>query len=256
MRLDAHQKPLYSAPAMNKEALTLLVSTRAKTENPNVIRRFGDVPGVIYGARTKNQTVKCKRKELHSVYVKAGENTLVEVQVEDKKIPCLIHAVSFEPVSDREEHVDFYAVDMTKKVTTRVPIVVEGESPAVKTEGGVLVTVHDEIEVTCLPRDIPKEFIVTISVLRKFHDSITVAALTAPKGVLIKSPADMVIITVQEPRKEEVIEVVAPVAAEGETAAAGAAAPGAEGAPAAPATAGAKPDEKAARGKDKAPAKK
>jgi large subunit ribosomal protein L25 len=179
----------------------------------------------------------------------------VEVRVENKKIPCLIHAVSFDPVTDREEHVDFYAVDMTKKVTTKVPVVVTGESPAVKTEGGVLVTVHDQIEVTCLPSDIPKEFIVDIAALVKFHDSITVASLKGAKGVTVKSPADMVIITVQEPRKEEVIEVAAPVAAEGEAAAAPTAAPGAEGA-AAPA-AGTKPDDdKAAAGKEKTPAKK
>lgn len=232
---------------MNEEALSLSVSTRSAEENPKSIRRAGDVPGIIYGAKTKSVVVKCKRKELHTVYVEAGENKLVEVQIDDKKIPCLIHAVSFDPVSDREEHVDFYAVDRTKKVTTRVPVVVTGESPAVKTEGGVLVTVHDEIEVTCLPHDIPAQFIVAIGVLQKFHDSITVGELRVPKGVTIKSPADMVIITVQEPRKEEVIEVVAPVATEGE-AAATAAAPGVEGAAAASA---AKAEDKAG-GKEKA----
>lgn len=238
---------------MNKETLSLSVLPRPETENPKVIRHAGNVPGIIYGAKTKNLSITCNMKELHKVYVAAGENTLVDVQIGDKKIPCLIHAVSFEPVSDREEHVDFYAVDMTKKVTTHVPIRVTGESPAVKTEGGVLVTVHDQIEVTCLPSDIPKEFTVDIAVLVKFHDSITVASLKVTKGVTIKSPADMVIITVQEPRKEEVIEVVAPVAAEGEVAAAGAA-PGTEGTAAAPAAAaGAKTDEKTATGKDKHP---
>ncbi len=239
---------------MKKETITLTVEARKAAENPKVVRRAGEVPGIIYGSKAENLSVKCKLKELHSVYVKAGENNLVEVTVDGKKIPCLIHAISFEPVSGREEHVDFYAVDMTKKVTTHVPIVVEGESPAVKTLGGVLVTVHDNVEVTCLPQDIPSNFVVNLSVLENFHDSITVATLKAPEGVVIKSSPETVIITVQEPRKEEVIEVVAaPVDG---AAADGAAAPGAEGAaaaPGAPAATGAKPE---AAAKDAKPAKK
>ncbi len=252
--LDQPKPSLYSMPAM-KTALSLSASARAKTENLKSMRKAGDVPGVVYGGKTENMTIKCSLKELHNVYVKAGENTLVEVMVGDKKIPCLIHSISFEPVSGREEHVDLYAVDMTKKVTTRVPIVAEGESPAVKSQGGVLVTVHDEVEVTCLPSDIPKSFVVNIAVLENFRDSITMAQLKVPSGVTIKSSAETVIFTVQEPRKEEVIEVVAPTT-EGDAAAA----PGAEGAAAAPAAgapaAGAKADDKAAAGKDKAPAKK
>ncbi len=241
---------------MNKEALTLSVSPRETGKNVKVVRRAGNVPGIIYGGKSKNLPIQCSMKELHSVYVKAGENTLVDVTLDNKKIPCLIHAISFDPVTDKEEHVDFYAVDMTKKVTTHVPVVIQGEAPAIKTLGGVLVTVHDEIEVTCLPSDIPAHFVINIASLENFRDSITVASVAVPKGVTIKSAPEMVIVTVQEPRKEEVIEVVAaPV--EGAVAADGTVAPAAEGAAgAAPTAAGApaaaaKSDEKAA-GKDKA----
>ncbi|MSR68056.1 50S ribosomal protein L25 [Candidatus Peribacteria bacterium] len=251
--LDQAPNPVYSIPAMNKEVIALAVSARDKGVSPKNLRRVGTVPGVIYGGKAENTSIQCSMKELHNVYVKAGENTLVEIDLGGKKIPCLIHAISFDPVSDKEEHVDFYAVDMTKKVTTHVPVRVEGESPAVKTLGGVLVTVHDEIEVTCLPSDIPAFFMINIAKLDNFRDSITVASLTVPKDVVIKSPADMVILTVQEPRAEEVVEVVAaPV--EGAVAADGTAVPAAEGAPgsapAATAPAG-KTDDKGA-GKDKA----
>jgi len=240
---------------MKKESISLSVSTRTPTENVKSLRKAGSVPGIIYGSKTKNVSIKCNQKELHSVYVKAGENTLVNLVMDGKNVPCLIHSLSFEPVSDAYEHVDFYAVDMTKKVTTHVPIVVEGESAAVKTQGGVLVTVHDQLEVSCLPTDIPEKFIVNISKLENFHDSITVGQLSIPSGVTMKTPADTVIVTVQEPRKEEVIEVAAPVAAEGEVPAEGAAPgqPGAEGA-AAPAAAGAaapKTDDKKAPAKEK-----
>ncbi len=238
---------------MSKETITLSVNPREAATNVKIMRKDGNVPGVIYGSKTKNVSIQCSMKELHGVYVKAGENTLVEVTLDGKKIPCLIHAVSFNPVSDKLEHVDLYAVDMTKKVTTHVPVLVEGESPAVKTLGGILVTVHDTIEVSCLPSDIPANFVVNIGALENFRDSITVAKIAVPKGVTIKSAPEMVIITVQEPRKEEVVEVVA-APTEGAVAADGTAAPAAEGAagaaPAAGAAAG-KTDDKAA-GKDKA----
>jgi len=228
-----------------KEKLSLNVSARTGAENVKKIRRLGEVPGIIYGNKLKNKTIKCPAKALHNTYVKAGENQLVTIEIEDEKIPCLIHAVSFEPVTGSYDHVDFYAVDMTKKVTTHVPVLVVGESPAVKTLGGVLVTVLDELEVSCLPTEIPESFTVNISTLENFHDAITVAQIKVSDGVTIKNSFEKVIVTVQEPRKEEV--VAAPVPAEGAVPAEGeAAATGAEGAAAAPAAAGtpAKTEEK------------
>lgn len=225
---------------MKKESLALSVSVRTPEENVKTLRRSGEVPGIIYGNKFKNQTIKCQQKALHTTFVKAGENQIITIEVGGLKIPCLIHSVSFDPVSDAYEHVDFYAVDMTKKVTTRVPVIVEGESPAVKTQAGVLVTVHDELEVSCLPNDIPENFTVNISKLENFHDSITVAQLKVPGGVVIKTAPETVIVTVQEPRKEEVIE--APIAAvEGAIPAEGeaAATPVAEGATTPAAQAGA-----------------
>jgi len=242
---------------MKKESLAISVSARTPEENVKSLRKAGQVPGVIYGNKLKNQTIKCQQKALHTTFVKAGENQIITIEVDGQKIPCLIHAVSFDPVSDAYEHVDFYAVDMTKKVTTRVPVIVEGESPAVKTQSGVLVTVHDELEVSCLPNDIPENFTINISKLENFHDSITVAQLKVPGGVVIKTAPETVIVTVQEPRKEEVIEAPAAAAVEGEAAAEGAvpSEPGAGGA-AAPAATGApaqaKTEEKApAKGKEK-----
>ena len=235
-----------------KQSIPLSVSYRDTAHNVKHLRKAGDVPGVIYGNTMKNTAIKCNAKELHGVYVKAGENTLVDVEIDGKKVPCLIHAISFDPVTSACEHIDLYAVDMTKKVTTNVPVVFVGECPAVKNLGGVLLTVHSQLEVTCLPSDIPANFTVDLTQLENLRDSVTVAKLKVPNGVVITETPETAIVIVQEPRKEEVIEPVITAAAEA-GAADGAAAPGAAaaGAPAA----GAK-DDKAA-GKDaKAPAKK
>lgn len=239
-----------------QKAIPLSVSARDAKENVKSLRKAGDVPGVVYGNTTKNTPIKCNAKALHGVYVKAGENTLVDVDLGGKKVACLIHAISFDPVTSAYEHVDFYAVDMTKKVTTHVPVIFQGESPAVKTLGGVLLTVHSQLEVTCLPTDIPSHFTVDISVLENLRDSITVAKLKVPTGVTIKESPETAIIIVQEPRKEEVIEVVAATPAEGAVPAEGGVAAGTAAAPGAPGAApAAKPgtpvkDDKG--GKDKA----
>lgn len=236
-----------------KVMIPLAVALREPKEKLGTLRRSGTVPGVIYGS-IKNTSIQCSVKDLTSVYVKAGENTLIEVDIAGKKVPCLIHAMSFDPVTDVATHVDLYAVDMTKKVTTHIPVVLKGESPAVKTQGGVLVMVHSQLEVTCLPADLPSNFVVDISTLENFRDAVMVSSLVVPQGVVIKNSPETMIVTVQEPRKEEVVAVAATTAVEGAAPADGAAAaPGA--APAAGAPAAAKTDEKA--GKEKAaPAKK
>lgn len=233
-----------------KKAIPLSVSNRDTAHSVKDMRKSGIVPGVIYGNTMKNTAIKCNAKELHGVYVKAGENTLVDVEIEGKKVPCLIHAIAFDPVTSAYEHIDLYAVDMTKKVTTHVPVVFQGECPAVKNFGGVLLTVHGELEVTCLPSDIPESFIIDLTKLENLRDSVTVAKLNIPKGVVISEAPETAIVIVQEPRKEEVVEVVPVAGAEG-------AAP-AEGAPGAAPAAGAPTAD--AAGKDskdaKAPAKK
>lgn len=236
-----------------KQSITLAVNKRPADISAKNLRKAGEVPGVVYGSKLQSTSIVCKTKELHNVYMKAGENTLVEVELDGKKIPTLIHAVSYEPVSGAYEHVDFYAVDMTKKVTTRVPVSFEGVAPAVKDLGGILVTVHGEVTVQCLPADIPEKFVVDLGALKEFRDSITVATVAMPKGVTAVDNAATVIVTVQEPRKEEV--VATPVAG-AEGAPADGAAPAADGAAPAAAAPAAAGDKKDAKAGDAKPAKK
>lgn len=253
--LDQFSNNHYSISAMKKEVISLTINARDAKEKSNGLRKAGSVPGVIYGKVT-NAKVKCSGKDLQNVHIRAGENTLVDVDFDGQKLPCLIHAVSYDPVSSKIDHVDFYAVDMTKKVTAHVPVFTTGESPAVKAHGGMIVIVHGQLEVSCLPADLPSGFTVDISTLENLHDTVTVASLKVPTGVTLKNSPETVILTVQEPRKEEVVEPLpGAVPVEGAVPADGTApATGAPGAAAPAATK--KPDDKVSAGKDKAPAKK
>jgi large subunit ribosomal protein L25 len=179
----------------------------------------------LYGNDVENTQLQCDHKELLKTYAQAGESTLVELDIAGKKVPVLIHAIDFAPVSDRITHVDFYAVNMKKEVEAHVPMHFDGESPAVKELGGVLVHSLDHIWVRCLPANLPHELHADISSLKEFGDQLTIADIKVPAGVTINEESDQVIASVQEPRRIEE-ETPAEPAEGAEGAAAGATAEG------------------------------
>jgi len=167
-------------------------------------RKDGMVPAVLYGGKSKNATpLLVSGKEFGAVYKKAGESSLVELELSEKDIRhVLVHEVSRHPVTETFLHVDFYEVRMDEKIKTKIPLLFTGESAAVKNDGGLLVKVLHEIEIECLPADLPHDLTVDISVLAKFHDSIRVKDLKLPKGVEALAPAEETIALVNEPRSE------------------------------------------------------
>lgn len=228
------------------DMITLSATARDEKLKPKALRRSMQVPCVVYGTVEKTLHLQCDEKLLHKAFIKAGESTLVELDVAGKKVPVLFKEVTFDPITDREMHVDFYAVNMKEEIEAPVPLHVEGESLAVKAEGGVLLLPHATIRVRCLPSDLPHSITIDISVLAAFHDVITVKDLKLPKGVEVMEAPETVLATVQEPRKEEVIAPVATDAAAAAGADGTAAATPADGAaPGAPAAEGAAGGDKA-----------
>ncbi len=236
------------------DMVSLSATARDGTVTPKAMRRSGQVPCVVYGHEVKNLHIQCDELALHKAFVKAGESTLVELDIGGKKLPVLFKAITFDPISDRETHADFYAVNMNEEIETLVPIHFEGEAPAVKDLGGVFVVTHESVRVRCLPKDLPHDLPVSVLGLAAFHDILSVKDLTPPKGVTIMDAPETVVATIQEPRKEEEIAppptataegaAAAATTAEGQPAAEGAAAPGATAAAAPAATA-----EKGGKGK-------
>ncbi len=215
------------------DMVPLSASARDAKANPKVLRRKGQIPAVVYGHKVQ-MSVQCMETDLHKAFIRAGESTLVELDVDGKKIPVLFKHVAFDPVSDREVHVDFYAVNMDKEIETLVPVHFDGEPIAVKSLGGVFVISHDHVKVRCLPKNLPHSLPVSVTQLAEFRQSVSVKDLQAPAGVRIMDNAETVLATIQEPRKEEEIVTTVVAPAEGEVV------PGAEGAvPAEGAAAGA-----------------
>jgi len=214
-------------------SITLKASARDKAKKGKVIRREGLIPGTVYGPKTKNVDLCFAYQEFHKVYVAAGESTLVELEMSSGKVPVLIHALQFHPVTGDFIHIDLFAPDMTKEITANVPLRIVGESLGVKEQGGVIVRNRDHVTVKCLPKDLPHDIEVDISVLVNFHDSIMVSQLKVPSSVKIVDDAATFLISLIPPRAEEA--EVAPVVAvdgaavDGAVPAEGASAAGAEG---------------------------
>ena len=226
-------------------SITLKASARDKAKKGKVIRREGLIPGTVYGPKMKNEDLTFIYQEFHKVYVAAGESTIVELETNGKKVPVLIHELQFDPMTGNYTHIDLFALDMTKEVTTNVPLRFVGEAPGVK-EGGVLVKNSDHITVKCLPKDLPHDIEVDISSLVNFFDAVKVSDLKIPATIKIEEESDLILVSVIPPRKEE--EIAPPVAAAVEGMEGAVAAEGAEGAAA---EGGVKADDRAPKAEKK-----
>ena len=179
------------------------------------VRRNGFVPGILYGHGMKPLSLQVQTRELLSaLHTKAGENVVINLQVEGvilKESLCLVKEIQHDPVTDKIKHVDFTVVSMTEKIDVKVPLVINhsAEAPGVK-EGGVLDIIHHEIEVECLPTDIPEKIEIDVKAM-KIGDAIHAKDLAMPKGVTCKLDGEDVVVALHPPMKEEVpVEEAAP----------------------------------------------
>lgn len=185
------------------EKINLKVTLRGE-ENLKQEREKGMIPAVLYGQKKENKSLWLEELAFGKVFEKAGENTVVVLDLEGgAKDNVLICDYQIDPLSGKFRHVDFLRINMKEDVETNVPLVFVGEAPAVKEKGGILIKVLDEVEVKCLPGNIPQEFEVDLTKLVNFEDVIAISDLTIPEGVEILDDPETVIASVSEPRSEE-----------------------------------------------------
>ncbi len=169
----------------------------------NAIRRAGFLPAVIYGEGVPSQSIAVLYKDFEKVYKEAGESTLVKLDVDGKSYNVLIHDITHHPLKGTSLHADFYAVRMDKEIRTKVLVVFVGESPAVKSEGGILVKVLKEIEVEALPQNLPHELKADLSRLDTIQSRLLVKDIPLPEGVKVHVDPEEVVALVEPPRTDE-----------------------------------------------------
>ena len=175
----------------------------------NSLRKEGFLPSVVYGHDFEAMPIKIKYADFDKVFKMAGESTLINLKINDKEEPTVIKDIQKDPISDKIIHADFYRVNLKEKIKAKVTLVIIGESEAIR-NGGILVKTVNELEVEALPQDLPHELRVDISGLKNFGDHIQIKDIVLPDGVKIEANLEDTVALVQEPRKEEVIEVAPP----------------------------------------------
>ena len=185
------------------------------------IRATGFIPAVIYGFGKENRNIKVKKHDFEKVFAIAGEFNLVDLSIgEAAPVKVIIKDVQRDSLTGGVIHIDFYQVDMTKKITTEIPLNFIGEAKAMKESGGTLVKNMDTVEVECLPEYLISHIDVDISKLDNFDQFIRLHDLILPQGIELVSETNEAVVGVVETEVEEEAPKPAEAAlAEGEEAA-------------------------------------
>jgi len=193
---------------------TLTAIKRSKADKLALIRSNGMVPAVVYGARVENTLISVPSVDFDKILKVAGESSTIVLEItgEDKKatkVDVLIHDMQVDPIRGFPIHIDFLAVDMNKEVEVTVPIEFIGISGAEKGSLGVLVKTLHEVEVEALPKDLPHNISVDLSVLIALDDQIHVKDLVLPKGVKMITDGNEVVALITSIKEE--VESTGPV---------------------------------------------
>lgn len=175
----------------------------------SALRRAGFLPAVLYGEGVSSQSITIPNKEFEKALKEAGESTLVQLEVGGKQYNVLIHDIAYDPLRGTPTHADFYAVRMDKVIRTKVAIMYIGESPAVKNEGGILVKIHQELEIEALPQNLPHELRADLSHLVALETRLRVKDILLPTGVKVLADPEDILVLVETPRSEEELVALA-----------------------------------------------
>lgn len=228
---------------MNHPVLNAVPRTDTTKGELNTLRREGKIPAVVYGGGQAAKPIAFDAKEFRQTVMGLGESAIITIQVGKEKIQAFVRERQRDTLSGDILHVDFLEVLKDRILKAKVSLHAVGTPIGVK-DGGILETPAHEIEVECLPGDLPEKIEFDITSLAANH-SVHVRDLPAMKGVKVLTSPELVIAAVKFAKAEAVVEVAAAAAVPGAPAAPGAA-PAAAGAAPAP---GAAPAAAPAAGK-------
>ncbi len=198
----------------------IVVAAESRTETgKNVNRRLrtkGLIPGVLYGTKKEAVHVSVSPKEIGTILRSAtDENTLFDLDLGGSRRKVILKEFQLEPIKHQLLHADFYEVALDKTLQVKVHVEIHGVPVGVKTQGGVLDFVTRELEVECLPMDIPEKLTVDVSEL-EIGKHLRVSDIKVSDKVKVLTEADIVVVHVVAPRaEEEVAPAAEAVAAEG-----------------------------------------
>jgi large subunit ribosomal protein L25 len=174
------------------------------------LRRAGKLPAVLYGHGIESTPVMLDALEAALKLSHLTSSSLVMVALDGKEYPTLVREKQRDYLKNRLLHLDFQVISMTEKVTTKVGIELTGTAPAVKEFSAVIVTVLNELEVECMPQDLPARVVIDISGLAEVGAGIHVRdVVISDKVKILDDPAEMIVVA-SATREEKVVEEEAP----------------------------------------------
>ena len=177
------------------------------------LRRSGQVPVVLYGPAVQPMNLQVEARHLRRVLLQAGTTHLVSVKIDGNAYPALAREIQRNPIKGDYVHIDFYAVDITKTLTTVVPLVLDGDPEIIRTGRAVLTHAMTDIEIECLPTDLPPAVHLDITGLKDIGDAVYVRDLKPLLGVTYMAHQEDMIAKISALAAQPA-EVAAPVAEE------------------------------------------
>jgi large subunit ribosomal protein L25 len=183
-----------------------------KGKQVGALRRQGILPGIIYGRIGKEQiepiAIQLDLHETSKIINSLTGSSLIRVKVEGESYPVVLRELQKDIIYGTLRHVDFMAVSLTEKLETAVPIELIGQAPAEINLAAVVVTGISELEIECLPQDMPERIEVDATVLVDMDSVIYVRDLVLPDNIEVLSDPDELIagvtyVTIEEEEEEE-----------------------------------------------------
>ena len=181
------------------------IRTSVGNSQARALRRKKQIPAVLYGRGTKTVLLSVYLRELEQALKKSKTGqallNLVVQNGETYTKPAIIKELQRHPVGRNILHVDFYQIDMNRKIKIKVPVVTKGKSKGVEL-GGILQIIRRELEVLCLPLEIPKSFEIDITDL-DIGDSVHVKSIPLKDNIEIPADVNFTVLTIASPTAAE-----------------------------------------------------
>jgi len=169
------------------------------------LRKEGKIPVILYGLATESTPLIVKKMDIFKILrSESGENTIFKVSIDSGTENAMIKEIQADPVTDEILHADLIQIAMDRVIQVSVPVVLKGEAVGVKAEGGFIDVITREVDVECLPKDIPEHVLLDISELH-LNQSLKVEDMAVPETVKILSDPSTVVVHIVAPIAEEVV---------------------------------------------------
>ncbi len=197
-----------------RKDITITAEPR-ETRGKNEARRLrvkGFSPAVVYGGGIDPIAIAVNPKDVNGILRSAsGHNTIFNIDIQGSLAPVMVVDWQHDPIKGRLLHVDLKRIDLTKRIVVKVPVHTHGDPKGVKLQGGLHEVITREVEIECLPDDIPEGFTVDVTEL-SIGQSIRASEIPLVGSMTLLSPPDAVISHVVSMKAEAVVEEVAAVA--------------------------------------------